>query len=789
MNDGADMSGVAEALARQRLAAQLEKYRAGRASRADIEELYANAETAAIMPVRAKVQAVPVATTPPPRAVPKSFLAKGGRLDRDNDEVSAWLSGFFSKLACVEETPPIAPWVRQHVMLTTGESKQFPGKYNPDLTPCVSILFDFLESPHFREFIGVKSSQVGMTLAVLAALCHKIKFKPADVAFAINNREEIQRIGQTRLRPMLRGCEAIADRVPNDDDKFHNMTIYLLGLTLYLLGGHSVGAAANKSLDWAVIDECDETPEEMKGGESTIIDLLRDRLKWQPEAKLIAFSKPRNENDIIWPEYLHGSRHKVFLPCPHCSGELPPEAMPDAPPGSRLFLHLPQPLPKGYQVLVKTGLRYDHCRREGSRQWDLKRMKEETYYECRCCGGKIEERHKVWMLAHRLYLPTNTHEGALQDDGVTFREDRDPTEAEETAGHPQPIPGRLSFQVSDLYALGHIPGSAFGDIAVELVSATTMTKQRRFQRSRLGLPVGRNVSDNSRSVDKIRRLAGRFKRGHCSRAPLIVIMGVDVQHYGKKWVKCVFYDDDSCEIVDYGVVFSGYMGLIQEADKPVIVDDWGDTPEEDRTNPVVKVGLIDEGDGQRTKSVLSFCITTGAYRRFYPCKGRGGAQTATMPDLVIKQKKNRHANKALPRYLMNADAFAEELYDERIGMAEENAKLISEGKPPSAGALRLFAHPDYDLCIELTTHCRYTEEDEKDRRNSRKKISRRGRVLKPGDWWKKGGADDFGDAVTMCLAAWYQLKPSFGVGENHEHDEDEKDEGDGEAWDDEEAQY
>lgn len=788
MTAAGDMKEAGRVLHRQRLAALLEKYRNGKASRLEIEELYRDPEIAAVLPPREKPREIVAPAPPPPPPVPSSFVAArlSSVANRDRIEAAALLNAIFAKAGRIELPPPIVEWVRENVVLTAEESKQFPGKYNPDLTPGVTILFDFIESPFWSEFIACKSSQFGMTLAFLAALMHKIKFKPRDVAFAINNREEIKRINEVRILPMLRACQAIADRLPADPDRLQNHTLYLIGLTLYLLGGHSAGAAANKSLDWAAVDECDETPEELKGNESTIIDLLRDRLKRQDGAKLIAFSKPRNEDDIIWPEYLHGSRHKIFVPCPHCSGDLPPEALPDAPPGSRLLRELVLPLPRGYQTLVRSGLRYDHCRHPETRRWDLARMLRETFYDCIHCGGRIEEKHKAWMLRHRLYIPTNTPNGALQDDCKTLREDRDPTETEDDCGHPQPVPGKLSFQVSDFYALEHQPASTFGHLAVEIVTATNLSKQRKFRRSREGLPVGRVLSDNSRTVASIRLLAQRqpqFTRGHCSRRPLVIILGVDVQHYGKKWVKCAFYENDDCELVDYGVEYKGFGGLIKEADKPVIVDDWGDTPEDERINPIMDFGLIDEGDGQRTKSVLAFCISPGAYRRFFPCKGRGGAQTAGMPDLVIKQKKNRFNGISLPRYLMNADAFAEELYDERIARSDEIETLRAKGLVSDVGALRLFKNPDHDLCVELTTHRRWTEDDEKEKQRARRKLARRGRILRVGDWFRDGGPDDYGDALTECLAGWYKIKARFGVGLQGVMQEDEGDGSDEDADD------
>ncbi len=692
-------------------------------------------------------------------------------------EFEIWMFGFLAEHFAVDEPESVFTWVKQNVWLTVEESKQFPGLYNPDLTPGVTILFNFIESPQWKEFIGVKSSQFGVTLAFLAALMHKIKFNPKDVGMVINNREEIKRIGEARLDPMLLNCRAIADRIPADPkNRMQTLTKYLLGLSIYLAGGQAAGAVANKSLDWGSIDEVDETPEELRGGESTIVDLMRDRFKRQDESKLFVYSKPRNEDDIIWPEYLHGSRHKIFVPCPHCAGELPPEAFDDR---RRLFDHLPQPLPRGYQTLVRSGLRYQHLKRPGSQQYDLPRVKAETFYECLWCKGQIRDRDKEWMLKHRLYLPTNTPDGALQDDCVTFRTDRDPTATDPQAGHPQPVPGKLSFHCSDFYALSHQPDSTFGDLAVEIVTATNLSKQRKFRRSREGLPVQRVITDNTRTLEQILALQGAFARGHCSRVPRVVIMPTDVQHYGRKWVKLACYDDDSIEIVDFGIVYKGFDGLIDAADVPVIVDDWADTPEDERINPVALVCPIDEGDGAFTKRVLAFCNSKGARRRFWPFRGRGGQQTIGMPDLVTKQKKNVYMRSAMPRYIFNADAFHEELYDERIGRAAEIASALRDGLTPPAGQLRFFKNPDSDLCIEFTTKRRWTEEDEKARASSKKKPqgTRRGKVLKVGDWFRDGGPEDFADAVIEGLAAWYKLKPT------DTGDLDDDDEEDGEPAD------
>ena len=634
-------------------------------------------------------------------------------------ETKRWLDQLFAQYLLVEATEAIAAWARKNIRLSADESIQFPGDYDPELSPAATVLFHFMEDPHWREFIGVKSSQVGFTLAMLVIICWKAAFHPQATIICLNSREEIKRIGTQRLQPLLRSCKASASRIPDDEDKMQNLTLYLIGMTIYLLTAQSAGSLANKSVGLVVGDEVDEWPEELRGGESNALDLLRDRIKRVDDAKLVVFSKPKNEDDIIWPEFLTGSRHKFFVPCPQCSqaaGEL-----------------------AGFQELVWEGVRFGHCRDEATSRWDYQKLLGETYYECAHCKGRIEESDKPWMLANRDLRQTNFG----QDDY-------------------QPVPRKFSFHTSDLYNLPSVPESTWGHLAKEWVSCTTQSQRKRFRRSRLGLPESGPGAVIKRKLADILNLQGHYERGHCSRRPAGVLMGVDVQKDVKKWVVTVFYDNDDSEVVNHGVTLT-FAELLVIANRPIIVDDWGDTPEEERENPIVDLALIDEGDGHYTLTVLNFCVSKGAYRLFWPAKGRGGVQTTSMKDILDYQKNNRHNGRALPRWLFNDWAFSEALYDERIGLAKEIREAKRKGLEPPAPQISIYKAPDVEFCMELTTTRRWTEADDEAKRKKKKAGSRRGKLLKPGDWFRDGGPNDFGDALKECHVGWYRLRALLGL--------------------------
>jgi hypothetical protein len=640
-------------------------------------------------------------------------------------EFRSWTDRLFARHFDIPPMVSVVDWAKANIELAEDESLQFPGGYDPELSPTATVLFEFMESSEWREFIGVKSSQIGFTLAMLVAICHKIAFNPQHIIFCLNSREEIKRIGAQRLKPMIQNCKAIAASIPDDEDKLQNLTLYLNGMAIYLVGAQSAGSLANKSVGLVIGDEVDEWPEELRGGESNALDLLRDRIKRVADAKLVVFSKPKNDNDIIWPEYLTGSRHKWFVPCPCCTktaGE-----------------------PAGYQELKWEGVRYQHCRNPKTQRWDYAQLIEDTWYECAFCQGRIDEKNKPWMLANRLLRATN--------DG--------------TDDHP-PMPRKMSFQTSDLYNLPHVPESSWGHLAKEFVGCTTNSHRKRFRRSRLGLPVSEAGDSGKRTLHDILALQGTFERGHVPTLPAIVVLCCDVQHAVKKWVKAAFWEDDTMRIIDYGA-HATFAEVVAEARRAVTVDDWGDVPMGQRQPPIVEIGLVDEGDGHYTRTVLDFCTSKAAYRLFWPAKGRGGLQTLSMRDLVDFQKKNRHNNKPLPRYIFNDGAFKEELYDERIALNREIREAVRQGMPPPAPVLEIFAAPDAEFCAEFTTERRWTEEDEQAAKTRRKKPGVRKKLMKVGDWFTEG-PNDWADAGKMCLVLWYRLRRILGREEGAEDD-------------------
>ena len=627
------------------------------------------------------------------------------------------VTGVFRSIFRPRPSGPIEDWASENIELSSKESGDFAGPYDPSLNPLPTILFEVYQSGLYRKAIFKKSSQSGLTLAVLILICYYVSYVKRNFLYVIDSLSEMRRVSQERLQPMLRKCKAALAEIPVAEDAMKALTLSLRGCVGYLLGAGSLGALSNKSVGLAVYDEPDAYPP-VKEGEETATDLGSERGKKQSTFFEVWLSKPIWWEGPINQAYLPGTRHKCFVPCPHCGT---------------------------YQELRWTRFRYDHCQNKTSGVWDLERVLRETWYECineACEIKKIEEHHKPEMVRRREWRQTN------------FGEDEYGLE-----------PGVFSCELTDLYST--FPTATWGILAREYVESEGKPSLRqKFWRGRVAQATRQKKIKTAE--DDIRNLFGDYFRGQCPVQPDVIVMYCDVQGIAddqgnvemglKKWVKCgITFHDDACYLIDYGTSL-GFPELLVEADKPVQVMSWRDTtPLSDRVDPVVYKGLVDEGFQQKkvrewaASTAMPTRLPNGAPDfRFYTSWGQGGVHSAHMRDVVTPR--NGEAPNitvhGMPTYAYrySDDNFKEELYHRRIGLAREHLRAKIENRTAPAEEAPILRFPKNSTPEFVAEFMNETFE------YSRKK----------GKWmWVKRGPNDFPDGVKGCLVQGYILKPVF----------------------------
>lgn len=620
------------------------------------------------------------------------------------------LASLFSSVFTSRPRERIEEWARNEVTLSTEESGDFPGRYDPELNPLPTIIFDAYRSGEWDEAVIKKSSQSGVTLAVLILINWFCKFVKRNFIYVLDSREEMKRVSQSRLQPMLRATKAASNYMREEEDAFTNLFLRLKGFVGFLCGSRSVGALANKSAALGICDEVDAYVLDGIPKDSAPHNLVRDRLKKQSRAFLILLSKPANEEDTIHQEFVTGSRHKCFVPCPHCSEREGKIAG---------FQELLWERGKKENGEPDYGVQFAHCK-DMFGAYDFERVARETYYECCFCRGHIHEHHKPWMIQHRDWRRTN------------FGQDKH-----------KPVPRKFSCEITDLYST--FPKTTWAVLAQEWVDAQgSIDKIKRFKRGRLA-QAWIEKKQNVKASD-VEKCVGEYDQGHCPQMPDVVIQCSDRQEDVFKLVKAGFKKGryvDQCWVIDEADVGT-FADFQRMADKPVIIDYWGDLADDERTYPTVLTGMVDEG--YKTYQIREHCLSTKLeingeeVLRFYPVKGRGGIQ---VKDIVWQVDGTLQNGDPVPVFHISDDDFKSMLYEEAIAGRSFIQRALRDGEPALAPLLHFFKNPDPLFIDEFCQEHRVT------------KIVRNKPVLV---WAEPRGKQDKGDALKYCFATWYRIR-------------------------------
>ncbi len=530
-------------------------------------------------------------------------------------------------------------WGERNIVLTPKESLDYPGPYQrKHAIYAPRILDEFMGDPQWRSLVIMKSSQTGITLHMLILVCRTLAERMTNILYAVDSKIKARETSVSRLQPLLANCRATKMQVAAGEDEMNNFVYNLPSGILRLIGSHSAGAFASDPYGLVLCDELDKHPD-LKG-EATTWELAKNRLKRSEDGRAIGWSTPTVESGITNVEYLAGSQHGYFVPCPRCGH---------------------------FQVLELEGLRYSHCRPAGG-DYDLQQVLSETFYRCESCHERIDEHEKETMFLAGEVRPRN------------FREVIDPDGTRRQV--PKWLPGHMSFHISDLYSLH--PSSTWGQLAVEFILAQKdPRKLHDFNNGRLGKPLRQTISGVT--PQHVLRLRGTYQRGSLPIVPAVALLAVDNQDGLQKYLKAAFMPNGDCYVVDWGKTLA-----LEES------EDVANQPIRTPAHDIIcQRVIVDEGGKDGTSySVRTFCFPR--FPRFFPAKGRGAGQaknTIVFSDSAL----SRGGLERIPVCHFDDPSFKSLLYIDRI-------KKFDHQKWQDYGVPRLWLPVDAteDLVAELT---------------------------------------------------------------------------------------
>lgn len=538
-----------------------------------------------------------------------------------------WLTPLFPEASAeVFEPPPPEPiwdWADHTVWLESKEAAE-PGFYRSNKTRWTRRLqevardqrmfvvdYSDWQNPRWvvipvGEFNAKKSSQSGYTEALLNIMRWRAKYRPCNMIYTIDTREEARNIIE-RLLPTLRKIDA--DIFSEDENDIGALTLRLLRMVIWFNGSFSMGKFANKQAGLLGNDELEEHKRSKK--DTSVARAQASRKKTVEAGLQVNLSKPRRKGGPICKCFDRGNREEFFIQCPTCSEwqyltffneerEVPFSfAKEDV--GiveiDGLRAMLPRPLPLGEMRKLKTGrVDFEHCRNHLG-QWDELKVLREARHECGHCKAVIPTELKPALIEKAEWMPT--HVGT---------------------------PGIISQHINDLYS--EDAASSVGQITLDFLNSNAegRLELQGVYNHRFGLE-HREEASKTEEDDIKANIAGKegdavlaYRKGSCPFVPHSLILGSDIGGNYAKWsVLAVCPNMEDVAVIDWG----------SELDPDDIADlmlfhTWPCGPEGKRVK--LSFGFMDTK--YRKKDCFRACLKVPGFR-LIPTIGHGGPSRTT----------------------------------------------------------------------------------------------------------------------------------------------------------------
>lgn len=239
-----------------------------------------------------------------------------------NDDVDFHTLQFICSLTSVlrpRDPLTITEWAEQHMILPSGSNES--GRYRVKNMPFQKAIMDAITDPRVVDVVVMSSAQIGKTTIILCGIGYYIDYEPATQMMVLPTLQLGERFSKTRLAPMIRDVDVLADKIAPAKAKDSDNTI----LFKQYSGGHIVIGGANSapslsSMPLQVIwmDEVDRFPESA-GSEGNPIKLAEKRSTSFWNKKHIKTSTPTVAGvSKIETEYNKGTMEEWCVQCPCC---------------------------------------------------------------------------------------------------------------------------------------------------------------------------------------------------------------------------------------------------------------------------------------------------------------------------------------------------------------------------------------------------------------------------------------------------------------------------------------
>lgn len=402
-------------------------------------------------------------------------------------------------------------WLERHVSIPEETGSPNPGPYRTARFPVMRGLYDLAQKPGVHFFTFCASARVGKTLFSIAILLWWLAERFGPVVWLDPTRKSAIKFSNTELNPFLLACPPVRALAIFGKSTWTTLEKYFRGKFLRVIGSGAEADLHGFQAALAIINESDRCRTSVDRDASSADKIVARTRQFAHTRLIVRNSTPTDELGDVWQNFLKGSQHYCYLPCPHCGQKqrltffAEKKEVP--------FDEDGRPLPDGQTEEEKTGhIRFDQFAIYADRPrlddptqqekvkvgYDLDAVEQGATYVCSHCELDIE-----WTELNSMQLSW-----------------------EWRAHNPKAPRDHISAHLWAAYS----PFEFWGTLAKEFLEAKgKMSSLIKFWTLVLGLPfIRQGTAIKSDDLDRvIKRTPVRYVQGQLPAEPEILTMTID----------------------------------------------------------------------------------------------------------------------------------------------------------------------------------------------------------------------------------------------------------------------
>lgn len=200
------------------------------------------------------------------------------------------------------------------------------GRYSLSLTPYLREPLEALSDPNVYEVCGQKSSQIGWTVGmVMGWQGYTIDHDPASMIVMFPRDKTARDFNLEKFEPVIDASPVLAEKIEIKTRSKHYRQDHksFPGGFIKFVGSNSTAGVKSTAAKRLIVEEPDDCNVNLKGqGDS--IELLRDRGKTYPDAKMLVGGTPTIKGiSSIEAEMAKSDQRYWYVPCHHCGESAP----------------------------------------------------------------------------------------------------------------------------------------------------------------------------------------------------------------------------------------------------------------------------------------------------------------------------------------------------------------------------------------------------------------------------------------------------------------------------------